>query len=146
MTITIEAKPLEVEAELPGYGHFFLRRMGAGIEADIRNKFAEANAEYQEITERAKPLIEQEKKLREAGDKDALAKLTVSDEYKKALKDQNEATRKINEVMRYSTECHLKLWRSEDPELMKRLLNDFTAEQIMAFHRQVMEKADNAES
>lgn len=144
MTITIEAKPLEVKAELPGYGLFYLRRLGAGAEAELREKLQEAQEIINEIKEKYADIIEKETKLIEAKDAKALEEYRATAEYKNAQVEQAESTKKLQEVNDYANAAQLKLWRSDDPEAMKRLLNDFTTSEIIGFYKQVMEEADNA--
>lgn len=144
MTITIEAKPLEVKAELPGYGLFYLRRLGAGAEADIRERLEKAQSTLNEIKDKYADLIEQETRLIEAKDEKALADLRATDKFKEATAAQEEANKVLQDAANFATQAQLKLWRSDDPEAMERLLNDFTAEEIRGFYVQVMEQANNA--
>lgn len=144
MTITIEAKPLEVKAELPGYGLFYLRRLGAGAEADIRERLAKAQDTINEIKDKYSDLIDEETKLIEAKDEKALTEFRSTDKFKEAADAQAEANKVLQDAAAFATQAQLKLWRSDDPEAMERLLNDFTADEIRGFYMQVMGQANNA--
>ncbi len=144
MTITIEAKPLEVNVEVPGYGTFYIKQMGAGIEADIKNRLAEASASMDALREKYDMLFKKEGELIKAKNEAGLKELKATDEYKQATQEQRKCSRALDEVVSYSNDCHLKLWRSDDPEAMKKFLNDFSARQIMSFHAQVMAELRNA--
>lgn len=144
MTITIEAKPLEVKAELPGYGLFYLRHLGAGAEADLRERLQKAQKIVDEIKEKYADIIEEENKLIETGDKKALAEFRATEHYKKAQEEQAGSAKTLQEVADYVNATQLKLWRSDDPKAMEGLLNDFTTAEIIGFYKQVMEEADNA--
>lgn len=144
MTITIEAKPLEVNVEVPGYGTFYVKQMGAGVEADIKNRLVEASASMDALREKYDTLFKKEGELIKAKDEAGLKELKATDEYKQATREQRECSRALDEVVNYSNACHLKLWRSDDPEAMKKFLNAFSAQQIMSFHAQVMAELRNA--
>ena len=144
MTITIKAKPLEVNVEVPGYGTFYVKQMGAGVEADIKNRLAEASASMDALREKYDALFKKEGELIKAKDEAGLKELKATDEYKQATQEQRECSKALDAVVNYSNECHLKLWRSDDPEAMKKFLNDFSAQQIMSFHAQVMAELRNA--
>lgn len=142
MTITIEAKPLEVKAELPGYGIFYLRRLGAAAEAEMQEKFNKAKLLIDEVSSQFEELIANETEYIKSHDEAKLSALKASDEYKKAKDAQAKADAELQKAVAYSNKCQLGLWRSDDPEAMERLLNDFTMEQIRGFYVQVMEDAE----
>lgn len=144
MTITIEAKPLEVKAELPGYGIFYLRRLGAGAEADLRERLRKAQEIIDEIKAKYADIIAEETKLMEAKNDDALSKFRASDKYREAEKEQTKSAVALQEVADYANKVQLGLWRSDDPEAMERFLYDFTMEDIRGFYKQVMDEANNA--
>lgn len=144
MTITIEAKPLEVKAELPGYGIFYLRRLGAGAEADLRERLQKAQSIIDKIKEKYADIIAEETKLMEAKDDVALAKFRASDKYREAEKEQTKSAAALQEAADYANKVQLGLWRSDDAEAMERFLNDFTMDDIRGFYKQVMDEANNA--
>lgn len=144
MTITIEAKPLEVKAELPGYGLFYLRRLGAGAEADLRERIQKAQEIIDQIKEKYGDVLEEENRLIESKDKEALEKYRKTDRYKEAQKEQESSAKTLQDAADYAAKAQLKLWRSDDPEAMERFLNDFTIDEIRGFYQQVMTEANNA--
>lgn len=141
MKITIEAKPLIVDAELPGYGVFHLRRMGAAMEAELRDRYEKIQDLINEKPDQE--LAEKELKLVEAKDKKALAELRATPEYRNANERRKKIDNEIYKFNSYINKKHLELWSSDDPDAMKRLREDFTMEQIKGFYGQVMEHADN---
>lgn len=142
MTITIEAKPLEVKAELPGYGIFYLRRLGAAAEAEMQEKLHKAKSLIDNVAAEFENIIKQEEEYIKAKDEAKLSALKSSDEYKKAKDAQAKADAELQKAVAYSNKCQLGLWRSDDPKAMERLLNEFTMEQIRGFYVQVMEDAE----
>lgn len=144
MTITIEAKPYEVRAELPGYGIFYIRRLGAGAEADLQERLKAAQKLIDDIKTKYQDIFDEETKLMADNDETGLGKLRKTDRYIEAQKEQDVNSKVLNEFSAYVNKVHLKLWRSDDPEAMGRLLSDFTMEEIRGFYQQVMTEADNA--
>lgn len=144
MTITIEAKPLEVKAELPGYGIFYLRRLGAGVEADLRERLQKAQSIIDEIKEKYATILEEETNLIEAKDDAGLEKLRNTDKYKEAQKEQADSSKTLQDAADFASKVQINLWRSDDPEAMERFLNDFTIDEIRGFYQQVMTEANNA--
>lgn len=142
MTITIKAKPLEIKAELPGYGIFYLRRLGAAQEAEIRARLDEAKKLGDDIATKYKNLADEESNYIAAKNEGKLAELRASEDYQNCQKEQKEASEKMNDAINYLNKCRLKLWRAESPEAMERMLNDFTTEEINGFYEQVMEEAN----
>lgn len=141
--IKIEAKPFEVQAELPGYGIFRLRRLGAGVEADIRNMLEDANADIKENADRYKDIIDKETQLIQDDKQKELEELRSSQRYIDAERAQKKASEKLQKAVDYSKKCQMELWRSDDPEALRKLFADFSFEQIMGFYNQVMREADN---
>lgn len=141
--ISIEAKPLELAAELEGYGIFYVRKMGAGTEAEIRYRLDEANNAIEEMSEKYKGIIDKEKELMEAKDDKALEELRNTPRYKELLAKQKETGERLESVYHYTRDVQLKLWRSDDPEAVKKLFEDFSFDQIQSLYKQVME-SENA--
>lgn len=144
MTISIEAKPYEVEAEIKGYGVFRVRRLGAGAEADLKQRLDDATRAVDEVRTAYQNLYDRESKLIENKDADGLATLRQTDEYKQARADMAEAQKQTTEALKYAQKAHLKLWSTDNEENWKKLLNDFSYKEILGFYQQIMAKADNA--
>lgn len=144
MTITISAKPLEVKAELPGYGIFYLRRLGAAKDAEIQTRINEAKKLGENIPIKYKSLFDAEEKYSAEKNKDKLTELRASEEYKKARAEQTAADNALQDVKSYVDKCHLELWRSDDPKAMEKLLADFSLKEIQGFYAQVMAQAEAA--
>lgn len=144
MTISIEAKPYEVEAEIKGYGVFRVRRLGAGAEADLKQRLDDATRAVDEVRTTYQNLYDRESKLIENKDADGLATLRQTDEYKQAGADMAEAQKQTTEALKYAQKAHLKLWSTDNKENWKKLLNDFSYKEILGFYQQIMAKADNA--
>lgn len=146
MAITIDAKPFEVKAELPGYGIFYLRHLGAGKEAELQDMMQKAKAEIDAVAEQYKDITEKEEELVKADDKTSLEELRASTEYKAAQKAQQKAGDSLQSAVAYANKCQLSLWRSDDKKALERLFSDFTAEQIRGFYAQVMLEAEGADA
>lgn len=144
MTITIQAKPLEIEAELPGYGKFYVRRLGAALEAEIQDRIQKAEEDNQAAQDKYKPLIEKELELTKTGKAEELAALKETDEYKEATKARTACAKSLIGAYNFAKREQLKLWRSDDPEALKKMFNDFSTEQIMDFYNQVIRSELNA--
>lgn len=144
MKITIEAKPLEIKAELPGYGVFYVRKMGAGAEMDLMARMSSIQEHMEEVRTKYAKLFDKENKLIADKDNAGLAELKNSAEYKEALKAQEEINKQIQSHSELVNRTMLNLWRSDNSEAVKKLLADFTITQIQGFYKQVMEQADNA--
>lgn len=142
MTITIDAKPLEIKAELPGYGIFYLRRLGAAKEAEIGEMFQRINTSGESLRSKYQTLIDEESRLIAVKNDEKLADLRASDEYQACKKEQAEHQKELQEATAIINKTCLSLWRSDDPKAMERLTNDFTSAQIQGFYRQAMEKAE----
>lgn len=142
--ITIEAKPFEVKASLPGYGIFYLRRLGASRGAELREKLDVAQKMIDDATHKYQDIIDKESELKTTKNQQGLIKLRATTRYKEAEEAQKEASQKLQEALDFSDKCQLGLWRSEKPEAMKRLLDDFTIKEIRGFYAQVMEESHNA--
>lgn len=141
--ITIKAKLFEVKAKIPGYGVYYLRHLGAGDEADIINMLEDAKADIDEAQEKYQDISAKEKKLIKENKVEELAKLNSTPDYKEADAAYKKANQKLQKAINYSKKCQLELWRSDDPDAMKRLLKDFTTDQIIDFYRQVMQETNN---
>lgn len=140
MTITIEAKPLLTEVEIPGYGVFTVRLMGAGTEAEIRRRYREANDEAQAISNKYKNILDEEKKLME--DKNAADELKafrVSEDYQKAQKEISVVTEKLQRVSDYAREQRAKLFTCEDNSALTKLFDELTDKQLNDIYTQVVE-------
>lgn len=145
MKITLEAKPLEYQVEVPGYGLFTVRKMGAGVEADIASRLREMNEKSELFDEEYKDIVDQEKKLASTENEAELKKLKDSEKYKMAIKAQEELSRSLGPISEELMHIQLGLWDCEDKEALRRFLNDFTIEQIRGFYKQVMEQVDKQE-
>lgn len=142
MTITIHAKPLEVKAELPGYGVFYLRRLGASKEAELQDILNKAAVQIETVSAEFKDIIDRESEYIKNGDDKALTKLRASTAYQNAKEAQSKANDNLQQAVNYANKCQLSLWRAEDPKSIERLLNDFTTKQIIGFYTQVMAEAN----
>lgn len=143
MTISIDAKPLEIKAELKGYGIFYLRHLGAGAEAETLEKIKLAKEKTEECAKKHKAITDKESSLVDAKDEKALEELRATAEYKKAMEEKAEVDAIMQDTNNYINKCMLNLWRSDDPKAMERLLSDFSTEQIRGFYAQVMTEANN---
>lgn len=142
--ITIKAKPFEVKAELPGYGVFRLKHLGASLGAELKQKLNEAQAMIDDAKNAYKDIVEKETELTKANDEKALDSLKASPRYQQAVLAQKEASKKLEEALEFSDKCLLGLWSSDDPKALEKLLTDFTPKEIKSFYEQVMAEADNA--
>lgn len=142
MTITIDAKPLEVRAELPGYGIFYLRRLGAAKEAELGEMFENLNIKREAFQKKYQKLIDNEAKLIADKNDGELENLRASEEYQACKKEQTEQQKELERATNYLNKTCLSLWRSDEPKAIERLANDFTNAQIQEFYRQVMEQAE----
>ncbi len=145
MKITLEAKPLEYQVEVPGYGLFTVRKMGAGVEADLAGRLREMDERQKSFDEEYKNIVDQEKELASAKNETELKKLKDSEKYKAAIKAQEELSRFLGKISGELMRVHLELWDCEDKEALKRFLNDFTTEQIRGFYKQIMDQVDGQE-
>lgn len=141
--ITIKAKPFETKVKIPGYGIYYLRHLGAGDEADIRNMLEDANADITENADKYREVIETERRLTEKNNQKELAVYRGTPIYLEAKEAQKKAGEKLQKAIAYSVKCQLELWRSDEPEAMEKLFKDFTSEQIIGFYQQAMTEAKN---
>lgn len=142
--ISIDAKPLETEIEIKGYGIFRVRRLGAGQEAEATARLDEARSSIDSIAKRYKALFDKEKELVKNKDELGLSELKKSPAYQKAMAEQKASSEKLEAVMGYVNKVHLGLWSSDDSEALTRLFNDFTFKQLGQFYRQAIAEADKA--
>lgn len=144
MTIKLEAKPLEIKVEVPGYGIFYLRRMGAAKEAEMQEVLGNAKSMVDEVAADFKDIVSEESELVSAKDEAGLKDLRTTPEYKEARRAQDKANETLQNAIRQLNKCMISLWRSDVAGALDRLLEDFTMEQIKSFYAQAMEQADNA--
>lgn len=143
--ITLEAKPLEYQVEVPGYGLFTVRKMGAGAEADVARRLREMDERSKQFDEEYKDIIDQEKELAAAQDEGGLKKLKGSKKYQEAVRVQKDSAQFLRQITEELMQIQLGLWDCEDKGALKRFLNDFTSEQIQSFYKQVMDQAEPKE-
>lgn len=124
MTIKIEMKPITCEIEIPGYGKFQVKPMGAGAEAEIRVISRELE-EKDEIVKQFDELVEKEKNG-EKLDRN-------SEEYQACLKAYSEIG-KVVDTLRDKT--YEKMREVFSGEKVEQLFNDFTYEQIAKIYRE----------
>lgn len=144
MTIKLEAKPFEIKVEVPGYGIFYLRRMGAAKEAEMQEVLGNAKSIVDKTADDYKDIVTKESQLVNAKDEVGLVNLRSTPEYKEAQRAQNKANDELQKAIAKLNKCMLSLWRSDVVGALDRLLEDFTTEQIKGFYTQAMEQADNA--
>lgn len=146
MRVTIPAKPLEIEVEVPGYGIFYVKHLGAGLDAAIQARLDIARQTMDNISNKYVSLIKQETKLMKANDEAGLTNLRETEVYKNAKKEQDECNRQLQDAVKFANKCQLELWRSDDPKALEKFFNDFSLKEIQGFYAQVMaqEKLDNA--
>lgn len=145
MTITLQAKPLEYEVEIPGYGIFTIRRIGAGTEADLASRMRVIEELQQMIKEEYSDIFDEETKLIAAKDEKALKTLRSTDRYKEVEKKQAEITKKLNSTVEYTKKLAMSLWGSESHENLEKLFNDFTFEQIESLYKQALDQINRSE-
>lgn len=141
LDITIEAKPLIYNVEIPGYGMFTVRRLGAGAQADLSDELAAAQKAQEQIMEDFADTIAEEKRLVRANDQEGLNVLRASEAYKEAQSAQRKVSQMLQDAVNHSNRIELGLWDSEDKQALERFRNDFTIEQIRGFYQQVMQQA-----
>lgn len=142
MTITLEAKPLEIKVEVPGYGIFYLRKMGAAKEAAMQDLLGNAKSAADKVAEDFKDIISKESQLIDAKDEVGLKDLRNTTEYKKAQQAQNKASEELQKAVAKLNKCMLGLWRAENAGALERLLEDFSTEQIKGFYAQAISQAE----
>lgn len=138
--ITIEAKPLTYDVEIPGYGVFTLSRLGAGKEAEMSYRLRVADEKQKEVSRRYKGVIEQEKKLLDEKNDEELKKLRASKEYLEAKEAQAETSAALRDAVLYQREAVAGLWNSQNQKALERLKNDFSSEQLNELYLQVMQQ------
>lgn len=138
--ITIEAKPLTYDVEIPNYGIFTLRRLGAGKEAEIGYRLRIAEEKQKEVSKRYDDVIKREVALLEEKNDKELKELRESKEYLEAKAAQSEASAALRDSVLYQREVVAGLWSSQDEEALERLKNDFSSEQLNELYMQVMQK------
>lgn len=138
MSIVLEAKPIEIPVEIPGYGKFTLRRLGAGAEAEIMSRLREASEETEKVTAQYKEILDAEKEFVKNKNIEELEKLKATDEYRSAKQAIEHATSHMQRTGEYANTRMLKLWDSEDKDSLTRLLNDFTTEQLRALYQEAI--------
>lgn len=145
MTITLQAKPLEYEVEIPGYGIFTIRRIGAGAEADLASRMRVIEELQQMVKEEYSDILDEETKLIAAKDEKALNTLRSTDRYKEVEKKQAEITKELNSTVEYTKKLAMSLWGSESYENLEKLFNDFTFEQIESLYKQALDQINQSE-
>lgn len=142
MSIILEAKPIEIQVEIPGYGNFKLRRLGAGAEAEIMKKLREASEENKRVTNKFKDVLESEKNFLRTSQTTKLEELKATAEYQSAKQSIEKAAAIMQGAVEYSNERMLSLWNSDDQKSLEKLLNDFTIEQLRALYQQAISKSN----
>lgn len=145
MTITLQAKPLEYEVEIPGYGIFTIRRIGAGAEADLASRMRVIEELQQMVKEEYSDILDEETKLIATKDEKALNTLRSTDRYKEVEKKQAEITKELNSTVEYTKKLAMSLWGSESYENLEKLFNDFTFEQIESLYKQALDQINQSE-
>lgn len=139
-TITLEAKPYEYQVQIPGYGLFTVRCLGAGTQADLADKLHAAEKAQQKVERDFAEVIAEEKRLAEGGDHEALVAFRAADEYKHATRAQAQATTVLQSASEAVVKAEMALWSSEDPKALEKLMSELTIEQIRGLYRKVMQK------
>lgn len=144
MTIDIELKPLEVQVNIKGYGDFYVRRIGAAMEATLDEQFAEVQKELDEIQKNNAELLSKETKLINDNNLKELEKLRATVEYQELSKAQKTLNEHLTGVTQRINRTMMSCWRSEVDGALEKLFNELTMEQIKSAYQKIMKEADNA--
>lgn len=139
MTFTLEAKPYELKVEIPGYGIFTIKKLGAGKESEIRLRLNEAQKLMDELNDKYKDIIEKENNLIKSSDEENLKKLRESAGYKEVKNKQSEVNRKLQKAHDFAVDSQLSLWSADNEDDLKKLFDDFSAEQLNSLYRQALD-------
>ena len=146
LAITLEAKPYEYQVEIPGYGLFTVRRLGAGTQADLADKMRAAEKAQKKVERDFAEIVEKEKRLVAENATEELATLRTSEEYKKAEKAQKKVSSLLQDTINCINRAELALWSSDDPKALEKLMTELTIEQIRELYGKAMEIADGKEA
>ncbi len=144
MTIGIELKPLEVQANIKGYGTFFVRRIGAAVEAMLNEQLSAVQKQLDQVKNTNAELLAKENELISSKNTQELEKLRATAEYQELSKAQKIVGEQLSETIRKSNKAMMDCWRSEAEGAVEKLFNDLTMDQIKSAYVQIMTEADNA--
>lgn len=144
MTIEIELKPLEVQASIKGYGTFFVRRIGAAVEAALNEQLSAVQKQLDQVKNTNAELLAKESELISSKNTQELEKLRATAEYQELSKAQKIVGEQLSEAIRKSNKVMMDCWRSEAEGAVEKLFNDLTMDQIKSAYVQIMTEADNA--
>lgn len=144
MAITLAAKPNNIEVEIPGYGKFTIKRLGAAKEAKIGTLVQKAEQSTKEISKKYKDLMEKEMELKSSGNVEELEALRSSQEYLEAQEKENESNLILREAVSLINRYCCEAWSSSDKNALKNLFNDFSAKQLQQLYAQAIAEADKA--
>lgn len=143
--VTLEAKPLEIKVNIPNYGLFTVRRLGAGAEAEIRSRLSKAIELSNKIQENYKDIIDKENRLIKEHDDQGLERLRSQPRYASVRSEQKKVDQLLEKANEYANRCYLALWSAEDHNSLERLFADLTTEQIQDLYKQAIKMANDDE-
>lgn len=144
MTIDIELKPLEVQVNIKGYGDFYVRRIGAAMEALINEQLSNVQKQLDDFQKNNAELLSKESKLINDKNLQELENLRATAEYQELSKAQKLIDNLLADAIRQSNKIMMDCWRSDVDGVVEKLFNDLTMDQIKSAYQQIMTEANNA--
>lgn len=144
MTINIELKPLEIPVEIPDFGTFFVRRMGAATEAVLQEQLSDVQKKMDDLKRNNAELFSKEAKLIADENLQALEELRATVEYQAASEIQKTVDGLLQHTIQSMNKAIMDCWRSEMDGAVEKLFSTLSMAQIKSAYNQIMTEADNA--
>lgn len=143
MSISIEAKPLTIKANIGDYGEFEVRRMGAAVEAECRRLIREYEQKSKSVEGKYKNIFEKETDLVNSGKKTELEEFRSSKEYLDAKEHVQNMSNDLQNILDYLATKKRELFSCDDEARIDRLFNELTSSQIDQIYNQIIAESDS---